>query len=149
LAALGAILPARAAGPADDKKPQAIQLQAVALPVVVDNRLINYVFVTVKLDLALGADGAQVRAKEPFFRDALVRAGHHAPFTLASDYAKLDVGKIRAAVLKDAPAIIGPGMVRDVEVVKQVPQHQMAKPPPHAQKQAAEPVQPQGPEIIP
>ncbi|HUO21463.1 MAG TPA: hypothetical protein VMU59_03010 [Caulobacteraceae bacterium] len=137
---------ARAADPKSDK-PESIQIQAVGLPVVVDDRVINYVFVTVKLDLVMGADGATVRAKEPFFRDALLRAGHRTPFTLASDYTKMDVGKIRAEVLRDAATIMGKGVVRDVEVVKQVSQRQgRLKAPTQA---TAAPTRAREPEIIP
>ena len=54
-----------AADKAPDKA-QAVQLAPVALPVVVNGRLINYVFVTVKLNLAPTADGAAVRARFSF-----------------------------------------------------------------------------------
>jgi hypothetical protein len=103
--------------------PATVQLSAVALPVVVDGRLINYVFVTVRLNLAAGVDGAAIRAKEPFFRDALVKAAHRHPFTLATDFTQLDAGRIRAEVMSEANAIAGPGSVRNVEVIKQVSQH--------------------------
>ena len=108
--------------------PATVQLASVALPIVVDGRLINYIFITVKLDLAPGADGSAVRAKEPFFRDALVRAGHRAPFTLATDYMHVDTGRVRAEVLNDAVAIVGRGVVRNVEIVKQAPQHTLGRP---------------------
>ncbi|MDB5458732.1 MAG: hypothetical protein JWO72_473, partial [Caulobacteraceae bacterium] len=60
-----------AARAAEDKgkAPQAIQLEAVALPVIVNGALLNYVFVSVRLELMPKADGAAVRAKEQFFRD--------------------------------------------------------------------------------
>ena len=35
---------------------QYVDLQPVAMPVVVDGQLVNYVFVTVRLNLAAGAD---------------------------------------------------------------------------------------------
>ncbi len=138
----------------DDKKdagkPLTIQLTPVALPVIVDDRLVNYVFVKVKLDLAAGADGATVRAKEPYFRNSLMRAGHHTPFTLTTDYTKLDAVKIRAEVLREAVAILGPGMVRNVEIVNQAPEHWAPVPKPQAQTSTASAQDgPEGPEIIP
>ncbi len=41
----------------------------------------NYVFVIVRINLTTTANAAQLREKEPFFRDALVRAGHRTPFS--------------------------------------------------------------------
>lgn len=153
--AAAALTPAMAADKKTPDKPLSIQLTAVALPVIVDNRLLNYVFVKVKLDLAAGADGAAVRAKEPYFRASLMRAGHHSPFTLATDYTKLDAVKIRAEVLRDAAVILGPGVVHDAEIVSQAPEHWVPVPrvqPPRAgapSSGAPEPAEPQGPEIIP
>ena len=50
------------------------------MPIVVDGQLVNYVFVYVRLNLTSGANATRLREKEPFFRDALVRAGHRTPF---------------------------------------------------------------------
>ncbi len=118
-----------------------IQLTPVALPIVVDSHVVNYVFVTVKLQLEPGADGATVRAKEPFFRDALVRAGHRAPFTLSTDYSHVDAARVRTEVMNEAVAIVGRGMVRNVTITKQVAQH-------HVNMAAALPSN-SGPELIP
>lgn len=110
--------------------PATVQLAAVALPIVVDGRLINYVFVTVKLDLAAGVDGAAVRAKEPYFRDALVRAAHRSPFVLRTDYDHVDAAKLRAVMLRETAAIAGANVIRDVVVTEQTPQHQLPSPRP-------------------
>jgi hypothetical protein len=118
-----------------------IQLTPVALPIVVDDRVVNYVFVTVKLQLEPGADGAAVRAKEPFFRDALVRAGHRAPFTLSTDYSHVDAARVRTEVMNEAIAIVGRGMVHNVIITKQVAQH-------HVNMASALPSN-SGPELIP
>jgi len=100
---------------------QYVDLQPVALPVVIDGQLVNYVFVTVRLNLASGADTSRWRAKEPYFRDALVRAGATTPFTLGRAYDKIDVAKMTASLMKSALAIAGPNVVRSVTVVSQVP----------------------------
>jgi hypothetical protein len=109
----------------------------VALPIVANGRLINYVFVSIKLVLAAGVDGAAVRAKEPYFRDALVRAAHRAPFCLSTDYTHVDVPRVRAEVMSDAVAIVGRGVVTSVVITKQVSQHII--PPPAAAASHAEP----------
>lgn len=93
---------------------QFVDLSPVALPVVVDGRLINYVFVALRLNLTPGADAAKLREKEPFFRDALVRAGHRTPFTDYRDYTRLDEPKMKAALMREAAAITGPGKIASI-----------------------------------
>jgi len=117
--------------------PQTIALQAVALPVILDGRLINYVFCSIRLDLYPNADGAKVRNKEEYFRDDLVRMGHRTPFTRKDDYTKIDDAKVRAEIMRIAPGLVGPGVVRSATIIKQTSQKLMTLPPPqqtHAQE---------------
>jgi hypothetical protein len=110
--------------------PQTIALEAVALPVIVDGRLINYVFCSIRLDLYPNADGAKVRAKEEYFRDDLVRLGHRSPFTRKDDYTKIDDARVRAEIMRIAPGLVGPGVIRSVTIIKQTSQKLMTLPPP-------------------
>ena len=119
---------ARSEGAAKKDPGQVVDLLPMALPVVVDGQLVNYVFVTVRLVLTPAADAARWRAKEPYFRDALVRAGHETPFVVPGQYEKIDVDKLAAALMRDAQAITGPGVIKGVVVMSQVPGHR-ARPP--------------------
>lgn len=107
---------------------QYVDLQPVALPVVIDGQLVNYIFVSVRLNLASGADTSRWRAKEPYFRDALVRAAATTPFTLGKEYDKIDIAKMTASLMKSAAAIAGPNVVRSITVTSQVPSRR-ARPP--------------------
>jgi hypothetical protein len=98
-----------------------ISISPVALPIVVDGKLVNYVFVTIRLDLAPLANSTKLREKEPYFRDALVRAAHRTPFTLRSDLTKVDEPRLKAVMMQEAAAIAGPGVVRAVVIVSQAP----------------------------
>src|SRR5690349_10869581 len=91
LIAAAAHAPAKKEG-GDEKSPvgQYVDLSPVALPIVVDGRLVNYVFAYVRINLTLRANSVKLREKEPFFRDALVRAAHRTPFTKAGDYSTVD-----------------------------------------------------------
>jgi hypothetical protein len=109
---------------------QYVDLQPVAMPIVVDGRLVNYVFVYVRVNLKSGVDVTKVRDKEPFFRDALVRDAHRTPFVLSSDWQKIDEAKLVAAMTRDAMAITGPGVVSSVTVVSQTPQKRVSQPRP-------------------
>ncbi len=129
-AALAATPPAHAAD--EKKKPgkdelQAVDLAAVGLPVVAQGRLVNYVFAYVRLTTAPGADVAKARAKEPYFRDALIRAAHRRPFGDARDPNRIDEAALKAALLPEAQRIAGPGVLTGVVVVSQQPQHRLAK----------------------
>jgi hypothetical protein len=125
------------AGPASaaDEKPakavgQYVDLQPVALPIVVKGVLLNYVFVYVRVNLTGGADVQKLREKEPYFRDALVRDAHRAPFVLASDFEKIDDKRLIATMMRDAVAIAGPGVVQSITLVSQTPQHRVRMPAP-------------------
>ena len=123
---------ARAADPAAPHDAQGVTLSPVALPIVVDGRLVNYVFATVKVVLRPGVDSVALQEKEPYFRDALVRAAHRTPFVLRYDYNHVDAARLRAVMMREASAIAGPNAVRDVVVVEQTPQHQNPSPRPPA-----------------
>ena len=107
---------------------QYVDLSPVALPIVVGGQLVNYVFVYVRINLSSSANTAKLREKEPFFRDALVRAGHRTPFTLAGDLGAVDVPKLTAALTRDASAIAGAGQIRSVVVTSQAPRRRARVP---------------------
>lgn len=122
-----------AGGPAmaeSDKKPvqsdQSVTLATVALPLVIDGQIANYIFVSVKLQLTPSADSSALRDKEPYFRDALVRAAHRTPFVRAGDFNHLDETRIKAAMYREAVAIAGPGKIQSVAVLSQTAQHRVA-----------------------
>lgn len=109
---------------------QYVDLATVALPVVWEGRLINYVFVSVRLNLRGNADSVTLRAKEPFFRDALVRAAHRKPFTRIDDFAKLDDKALSATMMGEAARIAGAGVVTSVVVTSQTSQKHSGLPKP-------------------
>src|SRR5580698_5264509 len=87
---------------------QYVDLSPVAMPIVIDGRLINYVFVYIRVNLTPSADAIHLRDKEPYFRDALVRMGHRTPFSLRTDYTKLDEARLKAAFFRAAAPCAAP-----------------------------------------
>ena len=134
--------PARAS---EEKKPakevgQYVDLAPVALPIVMRGLLINYVFVSVRIQLSALANTGKLRTKEPYFRDALVRAGHRAPyFTLDTDYTEIDQAKLRAVMLREAIAIAGAKEIKGVTVLSQSPKKRTGLPEPKAKAAAIQP----------
>ncbi|MDP1631566.1 MAG: hypothetical protein Q8L66_09120 [Caulobacter sp.] len=113
---------------------QYVDMAPVALPIVVRNRLINYVFVHIRINLSRSADAQKVREKEPWFRDALVRAGHRTPFTVATDYTVVDEDRVKAALMRDAAAIVGARNLLSVTIVSQAPKQRRGLPRPPTAK---------------
>jgi hypothetical protein len=107
---------------------QYVDLQPVAMPIVIRGQLVNYVFVYVRINLAGGADVIRLRTREPFFRDALVREGHRTPFVVAGDWQRVDERKLAAALYRDAQAIAGGDAVTSVVVTSQSPQRRVIAP---------------------
>ncbi len=123
LAFAAPVLAGEAKAPPPD---QSVTLSPVALPLVFDGQIVNYAFVTVKLLLTPQADAIALRDKEPYFRDALVRAAHRTPFVKAGDYNHLDDGKLKASLFRDASAITGPGKIAGVAITSETAKHHVA-----------------------
>ncbi|QTC92908.1 hypothetical protein [Brevundimonas goettingensis] len=111
------------AEPAD----KTVSIRAVGLPVIVEGRIRNYVFVNLKLHLAPEPKVEDIQNKEAFFRDALVRTGHGAPFTLPDDWNKLSDNKINAALMAIAEVVV-PHAIIKAEVTNQIPRRRVSGP---------------------
>jgi hypothetical protein len=101
---------------------QYVDLAAMALPVVDAGRIKNYVFVAIRLELSPKADSTRWRTKEPYFRDALIRAAHRRPFSVPGDWTRVDETALRATALAEAVKIAGPGVVTRVTILSTTPQ---------------------------
>lgn len=107
---------------------QYVDVQPVGLPIIVRGELVNYVFVYLRVNLTAGADAVRLRDREPYFRDALVRAAHRTPFIVPGDLNRIDEARLSAAMMREAAAIAGPGAVRSVVVTSQAPQRRLPNP---------------------
>ncbi len=125
---LAAASAAQAAAPKKGKAEpsgQYVDLSPVAMPILDGRRLRNYVFVAVRLNLSPKADALKWREKEPWFRDAIVRAAHRAAYNPPTDWSSLDEKRFKAMVLAEAGKITGPGVVASVGILHQTPQRRV------------------------
>ena len=99
---------------------------------MLDHRLINYVFVQVRINLSPSADAPRLREKEPWFRDALVRAAHRTPFTKATDYTVIDEARMKAALMREAALITPARNLLSVTLISQTPKQRSRLPRPPA-----------------
>ncbi len=125
IAAAGAVL---AASPARRPAGQFLDMAPVGVPVVWRGRLVNYVFVTLRLGLRSSADSAKLRDQEPYFRDALVRLAHRRPLNRPGDLTRLDDRLLQATMMAQSALIAGPGVVTSVSIVSEAPQHRTGLP---------------------
>lgn len=120
LAASAAARPA-AAGPTGGQAPApALNISGVGLPVIDGGRIRNYVFVSLRLHLG-NKTPEQLRPKEAYFRDALVKAAHRTPFLVPGDWTRLDGAALQRSLLASANQIAGRGSVTRIEIISQAP----------------------------
>lgn len=129
--AVMAASPALAAGGAAPKPGDAggyVDLAQMGLPVIVDGKVRNYVFVQMRLKPGGGADIVKLREKEPFYRDALIRAAHRGAFSRADDWTVIDEARVEGALLAEARRIAGPKAFSAAELVRQTPRKRTGMP---------------------
>jgi len=91
-------------GKADAKQgARGVELSALVLPVARDNRLVSYIFVSVRIDSADGKDLWDLRNRSHFLRDAVLRASHREPLAPEKD-GSVSKAAVTALVLKAAQA---------------------------------------------
>ncbi|MBC7770600.1 MAG: hypothetical protein H7124_17600 [Phycisphaerales bacterium] len=78
--AYGSGPPAKQKGEAEQGDPalssRSMDAPYLAVPVVRDGELVNYLFVSIRVEIAQGVDLWRTRERAQFLRDALVRASH-------------------------------------------------------------------------
>ena len=121
LAAFLIVTPAVAADKEKDKGKQPagqyVDISPVALPIIENGKLINFVFVTLRLNLVPSANAVGLRDREPYFRDALVHTAFRQPFNAPGSYTTVDVAALKSRMLGEAARIAGPGVVKSVELI--------------------------------
>lgn len=111
-------------------EPSSVTMTGMGLPIIVQGRVVNHVFVELRLNLKPGHPPEQVRAHDAAMRDALIRAGHRTPFILAHDYNRINTGALSTALMRIASQQLGAGIVTGVEVVRQTPRMRVRNPAP-------------------
>lgn len=120
--ATAAATPAAASGPTGGQgNAPALNISGVGLPVIEGGRVRNYVFVSLRLHMGAGRTPEQMRPKEAWFRDALVRAAHRTPFLIPGDWTRLDEAALQRSLMADSARIAGRGAVSRVEIIAQAP----------------------------
>jgi hypothetical protein len=89
----------------------------LAVPVVRDGVLANYLFVSLRIEIAQGVDLWRTREQAHFLRDALVRASHAHDLAAAEDVNQLNEARAIEVYRAAAVSALGERAVAGVSIV--------------------------------
>jgi len=89
----------------------------LAVPVVRDGQLVNYLFVSIRIEIAPGVDLWRTRERAHFLRDALVRASHANDLSDPADNNALNDARAIAVYHAAAVEALGAQAVGAVSIV--------------------------------
>lgn len=121
---LAAVLAAPVVAYAEDKPvadgidPREVELPAIVMPISVDGKLVNYLFVTLKVRVAPKADPWKIRDKAHVARDALVRAVHATPMTDPNNLKDFDRRKMQTVLKPALDRAFGAGTIESMRVIQ-------------------------------
>ncbi|MGE3142822.1 MAG: hypothetical protein AB7L65_05840 [Hyphomonadaceae bacterium] len=95
----------------------------IAVPVVRNGVLVNYLFVTLRVDISPSVDLWRTREKAHFLRDALIRTAHNTPMADAARDDQLNTPVALAAFRAAAAQSLGPQAVRNLTIVSTYSAH--------------------------
>ena len=102
-----------------------VRLASIGIPVMHDREVVNYIFLSLRINLTMTAPEGKFREMEPIFRDALVRLTHRISFGKPDRSDQLDEVRFKAAVLAEFSKITGPGMIKSIDVLSQSPKRHL------------------------
>ncbi len=95
----------------------------IAVPVVRDGVLVNYLFVSLRFEIAPGVDIWRTRERAHFLRDALVSAAHRTPLADSAHADQLNQPAALAAFRAAAAEALGAQAVRTVSITATYSSH--------------------------
>lgn len=114
-------------GAATIKVDPSIPLKPVAVPITENGKLVNYVFLSIKIILSPKADLYKLVGQEPYYRDALVRIGHRQNLGVPGDPNRVDEALLKAALKREVASFIDPRLIARIEIVRQDPKKRIAR----------------------
>jgi hypothetical protein len=119
LALLGTNALAAEAGTTKEPTPGcSVEMPYLIAPVVVDDKLIAYAYVSSKIIAASPSAAIVVRDKIPFVQDAFVRDVNSAPIGKPADLATVDADALVARLFADARRIVGSNEVVGIRIIQ-------------------------------
>jgi len=131
VSAAAALLCTPSAHAAEDKAAAdpSIRLATVGIPIPQGNQVVNYLFLSIRINLTPMANVAKFRDMEPFFRDALVRASHNVSFAQPNRSDLLDEARFKTVMTAEWSKITGPGVIKSIDILSQSPKRHLDRAP--------------------
>jgi flagellar basal body-associated protein FliL len=104
-----------AAEPEKDQGPTDIEMPPILAPMVVDNRLESYAYITIALSPASRDKTLVIREKVPFLRDGFLREVNKASIAKPGDASAVDQPALKKRLLARIGQILPPGTVSDLK----------------------------------
>jgi hypothetical protein len=104
-------------GAGDQHSARSMDAPYLAVPVVRDGQLVNYLFVSIRIEIAQGVDLWETRERAHFLRDALVRASHGNDLADANDNNALNEARAIEVYRAAAVQALGERAVAGVTIV--------------------------------
>lgn len=106
-----------------DAPEPSVQLASVGIPVMQNNRVVNYLFLSIKVNLTPKANMAKLRDMEPYFRDTIVRLASKTSFGQANHDDMLDDARFKAAMVPAFEQFAGKGAIKSIDILSQSPKY--------------------------
>jgi len=101
--------------PPKDQGPTNVELPAFLAPMLIENRLESYAYITIALTPANREKMLAIREKMPFLRDAFLREVNKATIVKADDPKNVDTVALKARLLMRVDQILPKGTVSDLK----------------------------------
>lgn len=112
--------PAEAAG-APAKKEESgestFDMPGVVAPVSRGGKLVNYIFLNIRLEFAPNAPSTKLRERAHFMRDALILALHKTDISQPGNPGRIDEARASALILRTLEAQEGKGLIKSVSFI--------------------------------
>jgi hypothetical protein len=95
-----------------------VEMPYLIAPVVVDEKLVAYAYVSSNIIAASPSAAIDIRDKTPFIQDAYVRDVNATPIGKASDPSTVDADGLAARMLADAKRLAGASKVIGVRILQ-------------------------------
>lgn len=96
---------------------RAVDVLNLVVPVVREGRLVNYVFINARIQLAPGTDVWRARDKGHFLRDALLKAVHRQSIADSVRDDAVNPAATQSLIAAVARQVLGANAVRSVEIL--------------------------------
>jgi flagellar basal body-associated protein FliL len=106
---------ATAAEPAKNEGPTDVEMPPMLAPMVVDNRLESYAYITIALTPASRDKALIIREKVPFLRDGFLREVNKASIAKPDDPMTVDQAALKKRLLARMNQILPQGTVNDLK----------------------------------